>query len=329
MAKIPVALLGATGLVGEQYCERLAAHPLFTLAVAPSSEMMRTQFSRVLDEVTNRCRLVFSALPTAVARAYEDQFAQRGLPLFSVAAYHRSFRDVPLLIPEINPGHLAVLALQRRVRGWKTGCVIAKPNCTLQSYLLPLFPLHLAFQIEKVIVTTLQATSGAGKGFALRDNVIPFIEGEEEKSAVEPLKILGAVTSNGIESAAGIAISVHCNRVPVPMGHVSCVSVGFKHPPTRQEILAAWREFTGAPQQLALFSAPKQPIVYLEDCDRPQPQLDCQRDRGMAVTVGRLRPCPVLNFRFTALTHNLLRGAAGGALLSAELALRQGWVPWL
>ncbi len=325
MAKIPVALFGASGSVGHCYRALLKDHPLFNLKMTPSRRDMSDHADKVLDQVATQCRVVFSALPTAIVRTWDEALAARGLALFSMAAHHRLAPDVPLLIPEINPDHLEVLAFQKKRRSWGNGCLIAKPNCTLQSYLLPLFPLHRAFEVTDVMVTTLQATSGAGKGFALTGNVIPFIEDEEEKSEREPLKILGSVGPSGIELAGDIALSVQCNRVPVPMGHLACISVAFRHAPHEEEIKEVWRAFRGAEQTRGLPSAPAQPVVYLEARDRPQPQLDVERAQGMAATVGRLRRCPVLDFRFTALTHNLVRGAAGGSLFSAELAHRQGW----
>ncbi len=326
MSKIPVALFGASGSVGQCYRALLKDHPLFSLKMAPSRSDMSGSGEQILDQVAATCRLGFSALPEAVARTWDEALAARGLALFAMAAHHRLTPDVPLLIPEINPDHLKVLALQKKRRSWDQGCLVAKPNCTLHSYLLPLFPLHQAFEMTKVMVTTLQATSGAGKGFTLTRNVIPFIEGEEEKSECEPRKILGSVGSSGIEFSDAIPLSVQCNRVPVPVGHIACISVAFRRTPSKEEIQDVWSAFRGAEEMQGLPSAPAQPVVYLEERDRPQPQLDVERSQGMVATVGRLRPCPVLDFRFTALTHNLVRGAAGGSLLSAELAHRQGWL---
>ena len=322
MKKIPVGILGASGLVGQNYLKLLKNHPFFEVTFQPSS---KTSLNEALKEAKGKCRLIFSALPDAVAKECEFLYAKEGFAVFSTASCHRLEPDIPLIIPEINPSHLDLIPLQQKKRGFTKGFVVAKPNCTLQSYLLPLYPLHRAFTVKKLMVTTLQAISGAGKTFNLEKNAIPYIFGEEEKSENEPLKILGSVTGKGIHLEEGIAISTHCNRVPILSGHLACVSVSFERKPQEKEVLTLWKEFKEKEVE-GLPSAPSLPLIYLEGADRPQPLLDCNRENGMVVTIGRLRKCPVLDFRFAALSHNLIRGAAGGSILSAELAYKKGFL---
>jgi aspartate-semialdehyde dehydrogenase len=348
MNKIPVGVLGATGFIGQHYVKLLQDHPFFTLVFLASSERCEGMtygeavagqalfsFSKELQghivqridavkKAAQRCRLVFSALKSDVAKGVEEQYAAAGMAVFSHASYHRHDPDMPLLIPEINADHLNIIPFQQRKRGWKKGCIVVKPNCTLQGYLLPLYPLHRHFMIRKLFITTMQAISGAGSHFTLENNILPYIAKEEEKSERESLKVLGRLERRGIIPARGVSISAHCNRVPVEHGHLTCVSVEFEKKPQREEILEIWRSFRGAPQLLNLPTAPKVPIIYLEESDRPQPLLDRDREKGMAVTVGRLRECPLLDYRFTSLSHNLMRGGAGGGILSAEM-----WQQWL
>ncbi len=298
MDKIPVGVVGATGLVGERYVKLLKGHPLF--------ELTATASSKDSPAIMKGCKIVFSALPSFAAAEWEPILAEMGALVLSSAATFRLDADIPLVLPEINLDHFALLEKQRQERGWSGG-IIAKPNCSLQSYLLPLFPLHQAFGLKSLLITTFQSISGAGAGFELSDNILPHIEGEEEKSEREPLKILGLPR---------LPISVHCNRVPVSIGHLATVSVAFEGKPTRKEILSLWKDFK--PLSAGLPTAPDQTIIYHEEVDRPQPKLDRDQGEGMSVTTGRLRECPVLDFRFTALSHNVVRGGSGGGLCTAE-----------
>jgi len=355
MRKIRVGILGATGMVGQHYVNLLIEHPFFEISflaaskdsagktygqalqekgrsfdsIPPSVLAMPVYSVDEIDKAKEHCDFVFSAVNAETAKINEPLYAAAGLPVVSNASAHRMDPDVPLLIPEINPEHLELIHQQRKNRGWGKGFIIAKPNCSVQSYLFPLFPLHQKFGIKKLIITTMQAVSGAGypgvSSLDIIDNVIPYIGGEEEKSEREPLKILGKIQNGKIAPIQGLSISAHCNRVPVMDGHTACVSVEFVKKPTKEEILEIWREFRSVPQELNLPSAPIQPIIYREEKDRPQPKFDRNAEGGMAITVGRLRECPVLDFRFVALSHNALRGAAGGGVLNAELLYSQNY----
>lgn len=356
MKKIPVGILGATGMVGQQYLQLLANHPWFDLCFLASSELsagkpyceavsgrwhMNTPIPerflnspvRSIDEIElarKSCSFVFSAVSNDAAKIYEERYAEKGIPVISNAGYHRRSTDVPVLIPEVNPEHAKIIPIQQKNRNWKRGFIVAKPNCSLQSYMIPLAPLHQQFQVKRLLITTLQATSGAGypgvSSLDIIDNVIPYIANEEEKSEQEPLKIWGHIEDNNICSTSSIAISAHCNRVPVLDGHLACVSVQFNQKPTKEEILNLWKDFSALPQQLQLPSAPNHPIIYREESDRPQPRLDRIAGNGMSVTVGRLRNCSVFDYRFAALSHNTIRGAAGGGILNAEFLMQQGYL---
>ncbi len=265
-------------------------------------------------------------------RKHEEDYAAAGIPVFSNASAHRSDSDVPMLIAEINPHHLEIIPVQQKKRGWEKGFIAVKPNCSLQSYLTPIYALIAAgYKIEKLIITTMQAVSGAGypgvASWDVIDNVVPFISGEEEKTEQEPLKILGGIEKGGFAPYKDLAISAHCNRVPLSDGHLACVNVLFgKKKPTREEVLNIWERFRGEPQDLDLPSAPKRPIHYREEPNRPQPKKDRDADKGMAVTVGRLREDNVFDFKFVSLSHNTVRGAAGGGILNAELAYKKGYL---
>jgi aspartate-semialdehyde dehydrogenase len=356
MQKSRVGILGATGLVGQQYVHQIKDHPFFEISFLAASKdsagkkygTALTEKGRPLDgfpphildlpihaidevhQAKGLCDLVFSAVSTEAAKTYETLYAAAGLPVVSNTGYHRLDPDVPLIIPEINPEHLSVITHQQKRRGWDKGFIITKPNCSLQGFLIPLYPLHRAFKLKNIIVVTMQAVSGAGyPGIAsldIIDNIIPYIAGEEEKSEIEPLKILGSIQNEEISSITDVSISMHCNRVPVLDGHTACVSVQFEKKPTKDEILTLWREFRGIPQELHLPSAPEHPIIYNEEKDRPQPRRDRDAEGGMAITVGRLRECHVFDFRFACLSHNVLRGAARGGVLNAELLHAQGYV---
>lgn len=317
--RIPVGVLGATGVIGQHYVSLLQDHPWFEIACLAASkeagsyeEAVKSRWHQKgpipkghrLDSLNefSPCPIVFSALPNELAIKIEPRLVKEGCWVISSASCHRE--NNPIIIPEINPHHI------------KGSRLIAKPNCAVQSFLLPLAPLHKIAKIRSLSVTTLQAVSGAGNGAlassAFHDNVIPYIEGEEEKLENEPLKILDA----------RFPITAHCNRVPVLHGHMACVSVSFHTPLAREEILSAWRE----PSPLILPSAPRFPIVYHESPERPQSRLDRDADGGMSVAVGRLRPCPLLDWRFAALSHNALRGGAGGGVLIAEYLKKENLI---
>lgn len=348
MTKIKVGVLGATGAVGQRFAQLLVDHPYFDLTILAASERSAGKTYR---EATNwilpepmpapladmavqpmttdlDCALLFSALPTASAREWESQYAAAGYGVFSNAGAHRMDRDVPLLIPEVNPDHLELLPGQQQNQGWSQGFIVTNPNCTSIPMTMALAPLHPLFGVEAVIATSMQALSGAGypgvPSLDAMDNVIPFVaESEEVKMNIEPNKMLG--TSNGQEvTPAGMSISAHCNRVPVTDGHLVTVSVRFKNKPGLEDILEAWRAWQPQPQQLELPLAPRPPLVVRPEPNRPQPRLDRDAGRGMATSVGRLRPCEVLDVRFIALAHNTIRGAAGGSVLNAELMFAQG-----
>ncbi len=359
MNKIPVGILGATGMVGQQYIRLLADHPWFRVAyVAASPQSAGKKYKDALrngwivagelpEHVANlvvrdvadvrsaagECGFVFSAfeMPDKDAiRTTEESYAAAGMPVFSNASAHRHTSDVPVLIAEVNPEHLEIIPQQQKERGWKKGFIVVKPNCSLQSYITPLHALIQAgYDIDKVAVTTMQAVSGAGypgvSSLDIIDNVVPYIGGEEEKTEEEPLKILGSIKSGTFVPHKGMAITAQCNRVPVSDGHLACVNISFKEKkPSIEQILNIWKNFTSEPQKLNLPFAPKQPIIYRDEPNRPQPKQDRDADKGMAVSVGRLRPCPVFDYKFVALSHNTIRGAAGGGILSAELAFKKG-----
>jgi aspartate-semialdehyde dehydrogenase len=365
MKKIPVGILGATGMVGQQYIALLGDHPWFEvryLAASPRSagknyreavagrwhldkacaEAVGTLMVEDANDVSRameagkqeECRFVFSALEMGKEeiRTLETAYAAAGIPVISNASAHRWTKDVPMLIAEVNPHHTDIIPVQREKRGWDQGFIAVKPNCSIQSYMTPLYALIKAgYEVGRIVVSTLQAVSGAGypgvPSLDMIDNVIPYIGGEEEKSEQEPLKILGTLVGDGIENAAGLRISVHCNRVPVSNGHTACVSLEFSgKKPSLEEVKEIWRSFTALPQELNLPMAPKRPIILREEADRPQPRLDRDADKAMAVTVGRIRPCGVFDLRFTGLSHNTIRGAAGGGILNAELLKARGYL---
>ena len=346
-ARIPVAVLGATGMVGQRLVALLANHPWFELAgvVAsernvgrPYAEAVRWRIEGEIPDVARELPLVsledgpslpvgvaFSGLPTAEAERIEPEFARAGVFVSSNASAYRMSPDVPLIVPEINPDHLNVLAHQRAVRDW-SGALITNPNCSAIGLTLSLAPLA-RFGLRRVLVTTMQSASGAGypgvSSLDLIDNVVPYIGGEEEKLESESRKILGSWTDESFLDADA-RFSAQCNRVAVREGHLEAVSVEFERPVEAEELIAAWNEFTAEPQRLGLPTAPEHPVVYREERDRPQPVRDRLAGNGMTVTVGRLRPCNVLDYKFVCLSHNTIRGAAGAALLNAELAYARG-----
>jgi aspartate-semialdehyde dehydrogenase len=345
MPHLDVGILGATGVVGQQFIARLHRHPWFRVAWVAASERSEGRRYRdaapwrltapLPDEVAamtvEACtpgtgpKVVFSALDASVAGEVERAFAEAGHLVVSNARNHRMDPLVPLLVPEVNADHLALVAEQRREKGW-TGAIVTNPNCSTVVLAMALAPLRL-FDIRTVIVTTMQAVSGAGyPGVASLDilgNLVPFIGGEEAKMESETLKILG--TDGGRRPYEAI-VSAHTNRVPVVDGHTMTVSVDLVSKPSIDDMKAAIAGFTGRPQELELPSAPVPPIVVMDEPTRPQPRLDADRGDGMAVSIGRLRTCPVLHAKFVALGHNTVRGAAGAAVLNAELMKAEGMI---
>jgi len=343
--RIEVGILGATGMVGQHFIKFLQGHPWFDLKWLGASD--RSAGKKYRDAMTwhlsggtpdtvadctvedskpgNAPRLLFSAMDASVATEIEQAFAQAGHIVVSNSKNHRMDRDVPLLVPEINPDHLKLVPGQQRARGWK-GQIVTNPNCSTIALTMGLAPLK-TFGITKVIATTLQAISGAGyPGVASMDivgNVIPFIGGEEEKMQQETQKILGDFRGDHIEPLSA-RVSAHCNRVAVVDGHTVTVSVELSGKPAMAELHQAYEQYTSVPQQRNLPSAPPRPVIYMHEGNRPQPRKDAERERGMAAFVGRLRPCPVLDYKFVVLAHNTIRGAAGAAVLNAELMHSEG-----
>ena len=365
MTKIPVGILGATGMVGQNYIALLDNHPWFEVRHVAASP--RSAGKKYRDAVAGRWQLaaeygppvgdltvqdanelswakaareegelsfVFSALEMGKDEtgALEEAYAAGGIPVISNASAHRWTDDVPVLIAEVNPHHADIIPAQRKSRGWDRGFIAVKPNCSIQSYMTPVHALMRAgYSVERIIVSTLQAVSGAGypgvPSLDMVDNVLPFIGGEEEKSEREPLKIFGAIEGGIIRNAALPKISAHCNRVPVTDGHLACVSLEFgPKKPSLDGIKSVWAAFRGLPQELRFPMAPERPIIYREENNRPQPRKDRDAGKAMAVTVGRLRPCHVFDIRFAAVSHNTVRGAAGGGILNAELLRHKGYL---
>ena len=347
MQRIDVGVLGATGMVGQQFIAQLANHPWFRLTWVGASERSAGQAYRqaapwrlpvsipadVADLVVQEARpdagnppeLVFSAMDASVAGEIEEAFAKAGHLVVSNARNHRMAPDVPLLVPEINSDHLAIIDAQRAARGW-SGALVTNPNCSTVILSMALAPLR-QFGLKSVVVTTLQALSGAGyPGVASLDavgNVVPFIPGEEGKIESEPKKILGRVEGAGIVPHP-VVLSASTTRVAVVNGHTESVAVALEQSPSLDDVRQALASFSGPPQRHKLPSAPPHPIVYLSEENRPQPRLDVDRDGGMTVTIGRLRTCPVIGYKFFALGHNTVRGAAGAAVLNAEQMVAQG-----
>lgn len=343
--KIEVGILGATGTVGQRFVQLLENHPWFELSwVAASDRSAGKRYgdamawqlegappARIADLTVEECvpgrgpKLVFSSMGSDQAGPIEGAFAQAGHQVVTNSGHFRMAPDVPLLVPEINPEHLGLLEIQKQ-RGW-SGSVLTNPNCAAVVLVVPLAPLR-KFGLKRLVVTTFQAVSGAGypgvPSLDILGNVIPYIGGsEEEKVETESQKILGTFTGGRIEPLP-LAISASCNRVATIDGHMISVSVEFDHKPEREALLRAMAEFRGLPQERELPSAPKRPIHLMSELNRPQPRKDANLEGGMATSVGRLRDCPVFHYKFTALSHNVLRGAAGAALLNAELMQSEG-----
>jgi aspartate-semialdehyde dehydrogenase len=353
-----VGILGATGMVGQNYVRLLKDHPWFKVTyVAASPRSAGKSYTEAVagrwqmeqdvpgdvadlvvgdanqvDSATGQCDFVFSALEMdkEAVRSLEEAYAAAGIPVVSNASAHRWTEDVPMILPEVNADHLDMIKTQQENRGWDKGFIVVKPNCSVQSYLTPIHALREAgYPVKRMILTTLQAVSGAGyPGVAsldVVDNLVPYIGGEEEKSEREPQKILGDIVDGKFAPDESFQVAAHCNRVPVIDGHTACVSLEFADKkPSVDEIKSIWTEFRGVPQEMNLPLAPKQPIHVREEDNRPQPRKDRDSERGMAVTVGRLRECPVFDIRFVGLSHNTVRGAAGGGILNAELLAEKG-----
>ena len=347
MSRIEVGILGATGMVGQHFIKFLEGHPQFDLTWLGASERSAgklyteaakwhlggrvpegTAKLRVEDaKPGNAPKLLFSAMDASVATEIEQAFAQAGHVVVSNSRNHRMFADVPLLVPEINPDHLRLIPIQRALRGWK-GQIVTNPNCSTVVLTMGLAPLK-QFGIKRVIATTMQAISGAGypgvPSMDILGNVIPYIGNEEEKMQEETQKIMGDFAGDHVEPLAA-SVSAHCNRVAVVDGHTVTVSVEFASRVDGSDLLHAFQTYRGVPQDRNLYSAPKHPVQYLTEPDRPQPRKDAERDRGMAAFIGRLRACPVFDWKFVALGHNTVRGAAGAAVLNAELMLSEGLI---
>ena len=357
MKQYKVGVIGATGMVGQRFVALLADHPWFQLtAVAASARSAGKTYEQAvggrwaleepmpdcakglvvydatadIEAVTAQVDFVFSAVDMKKdeIRALEDAYARHECPVVSNNSAHRWTADVPMVVPEINPEHIQVIEAQRKRLGVKRGFVAVKSNCSLQSYVPALHPLR-GFGLDQVLVCTYQAISGAGKTFEtwpeMVDNVIPYIGGEEEKSEQEPLKLWGHIEGDRIVPADGPSFTAQCLRVPVSDGHMGAVFVSFENTPSKEQILKDWAEFHGPAQDLALPSAPKQFLHYFTEDDRPQPKLDRMLENGMAVSIGRLRPDTQYDYKFVCLSHNTLRGAAGGGVLLAELLAQKGY----
>jgi aspartate-semialdehyde dehydrogenase len=349
--RIPVAVLGATGMVGQRFIELLQGHPWFELvALAASEQRAGRPYAEVAqwrlpgsdmpisvaglpvtackpDALPGDVKIVFSALPAEVAGEVEADFARAGMAVFSNAKNYRMEPDVPLLIPEVNADHAAAIIGQRKRRGW-AGSIVTNANCSATPLVMALKPLQRAFGVRKVLVTTMQAISGAGypglPSYDILDNAIPYIGGEEEKIESETRKMLGSWAEGSGFVDAPILISAQCNRVATREGHLECVSVELEQEVDAQDIIAAWENYVPLLQQAQLPSAPRHALIYRRENNRPQTLLDRDAGGGMSVTLGRLRRCPILGYKFVLLGHNTIRGAAGGSILNAELLMSAG-----
>ncbi|NLV36237.1 MAG: aspartate-semialdehyde dehydrogenase [Clostridiaceae bacterium] len=355
--KLRVGILGGTGMVGQRFVTLLENHPWFEVTAIAASERSAglpyekavegrwkietpmpqavknivvrnaTQINKLADEVD----MVFCAVDMKKdeIRELEEQYAKAEIPVISNNSAHRDTQDVPMIIPEINPEHTAIIEKQRKRLGTRRGFIAVKSNCSLQSYVPPVHAL-MQFNPDKILASTYQAISGAGKIFSdwpeIVDNVIPYIGGEEEKSEREPLKIWGTIEGNAIVPAKGPIISSQCYRVPVIDGHLAAVYISFRDKPAKDEILSCWKEFKGKPQEQKLPSAPSQFLTYFDQPDRPQTKLDRDLENGMGIALGRLREDSIFDYKFTCLSHNTIRGAAGGGVLMAELLKAEGWL---
>ena len=356
--KYKVGIVGATGMVGQRFALLLENHPWFeVVCLAASARSAGKPYKEALgsrwcmdkpipanmadlpvydaqadiEKITSMVDFVFCAVDMKKdeIRALEEQYAKHECPVVSNNSANRFTPDVPMVVPELNPQHIDIIPAQRKRLGTKRGFIAVKSNCSLQSYVPALHPLMKDFGVSKALVCTYQAISGAGKTFdrmpEIIDNVIPYIGGEEEKSEREPLKLWGHIEGDHIVNAEKPVITAQCFRVPVSDGHTAAVFVSFDKKPSKEEILKAWAEFRGPAQELNLPSAPKQFLHYFEENDRPQPKLDRNTEHGMAVCIGRLREDTLFDYKFACMSHNTLRGAAGGAVLLAELLAAKGY----
>ena len=353
-----VGVVGATGMVGQRFVTLLEHHPWFKLTVlaassrsagktyaeavgsrwampTPMPESVRdmvVQDAAQVEQIAAQVDFIFCAvnMPKSEIKALEEAYAKAECPVVSNNSANRGTPDVPMVVPEINADHIEIIPAQRRRLGTWRGFIAVKSNCSLQSYAPAFHPLMKDFKVTKALVCTYQAISGAGKTFdrmpEIVDNVIPYIGGEEEKSEQEPLKLWGRIEGDRIVNAEGPVITAQCFRVPVSDGHTAAVFVSFEKKPTKEQILAAWKEFRGPAQELELPSAPKQFLHYFEENDRPQPKLDRDTEHGMAVCIGRLREDTLFDYKFACMSHNTLRGAAGGGVLLAELLAAKGYL---
>ena len=343
--KIPVGVLGATGSVGQKFIELLSNHPWFEVAEVAASERSAGNLykdavnwilsssipERIANFTVKNCvpdldsKIVFSGLDSSVAGGIEEAFANKGYTVVSNSKNHRMDEDVPLLVPEINSDHLQLIKIQK----YNGGCIVTNPNCSTIGLVLALKPLYDNFGLDTVNVVTMQALSGAGypgvSSLDIIDNVIPYISGEEDKLETEPLKILGKLNSHKIENTS-FKISAQCNRVAVADGHLECVQVKLKNKASEEDIIKAWKNFSGEPQKLNLPTAPVNPIYYFSEDKYPQPKIHRNLDKSMAVSVGRLRKDSLLDYKFVVLSHNTVRGAAGGAILCAEMMISKGYI---
>lgn len=355
--KLKVGILGGTGMVGQRFVTLLDNHPWFeVVSIAASSRSAGVTFEEAVNgrwkievpipenvknmtvrnvmdisKIADEVDMVFCAvdMKKEEIKELEERYAKAEIPVISNNSAHRWTEDVPMIVPEINPEHTAIIEAQRKRLGTKKGFISVKSNCSLQSYVPPVHAL-MGFQPEKILACTYQAISGAGKVFSdwpdIIDNVIPYIGGEEDKSENEPLKIWGKIEGNKIVKANGPILSSQCYRVPVQDGHMAAVYVSFKNKPSKDELLKAWKEFKGKPQELKLPSAPSQFLTYFEEVDRPQTKLDRNIENGMGIALGRLREDNLFDYKFVCLSHNTIRGAAGGGVLMAELLKAEGYL---
>lgn len=355
--KLKVGILGGTGMVGQRFVSLLEQHPWFEVTTIAASKRsagksyvdavgnnwkIETKMPEAvkkiivkdinqIEEVSSEVDFVFSAVNMSKEeiKAIEEAYAKTETPVVSNNSAHRWTEDVPMVVPELNPQHLEIIPFQKKRLGTKKGFIVVKPNCSIQSYTPALHAL-LEFKPKVVVASTYQAVSGAGKTLKdwpeMEGNIIPFISGEEEKSEQEPLRIWGHIEDGKIVKANNPIITCQCIRVPVLNGHTASVFVNFEHKPEKEQIIEAWKNFKGLPQELELPSAPKQFIQYLEDDNRPQVTLDVNYEHGFGISLGRLREDIVFDYKFVGLSHNTVRGAAGGAVLIAELLKAQGYI---
>ena len=359
MKKYKVGIVGATGMVGQRFMTLLENHPWFDVAVLAASQrsagktyeeaignkwcmdkpladkykqMVVKDAANDIDEITSLVDFVFCAvnMKKDEIKALEEEYAKHECPVVSNNSAHRFTDDVPMVVPELNAEHIHIIPSQRKRLGTKRGFIAVKSNCSLQSYVPALFPLHEKFGVKDVLVCTYQAISGAGKNFStwpeMIDNVIPYIGGEEEKSEKEPLKLWGKIEGDKIVSANKPNFTAQCIRVPVSNGHLGAVFVNFENKPTKEEMIDIWDNFKGRAQELNLPSAPKHFLNYFTEDDRPQINSERNLENGMAVSIGRLREDTQYDYKFVCLSHNTLRGAAGGAVLLAELLAAEGYM---